>query len=93
MDALRPFLSRLLSPVISALAGYLLVHYGINFDKETQAQINEQLITWIIPLVLAIYGLVHRLFDKRFNPGDAASSHLAKQESAEATDIKRASSN
>lgn len=93
MDSLRPFLSRLLSPFVAAFAGYLAIHFGVNLDTDNQVVLVKALVEWIIPLMVAVNALVHRALDKWLNPGDAASSHVAKQEAAQASALKTAERN
>lgn len=94
MNALRPFLSRLISPLISTFATWLSVRWAIELDAASQQQITAAVL--VIAITVGNYvgqtvnNVVHRLIDKRLNPGDAASSHLAEKEKRETVQLKAA---
>jgi hypothetical protein len=88
LDSLRPFLSRILAPLISAVFTWLAVHYGINFADDTREQVIEALVVVIIPLAQIVNGVAHRVIDKKINPADTASTHLAQEGKAEVAAIK-----
>ena len=88
MTMLRPFLSRILASLAATLITWLLAH-GIDLGKDAAGQLTEISTTLLIGVFSLIYGLVHKTADKSINPGDAASSHLATAEKAEATQIKK----
>jgi small basic protein len=79
MDAIRPFLSRIIAGWIAALIVFLNAKFGVTLDGDTQAAI----LTLGLGLFSTIYSIAHRLIDKKLNPGDAASSHLAVKELSE----------
>lgn len=84
MNALRPYISRPVAVLIAFLVTWL-GSKGINLDPETQSHIQGLLETAVF---LIIYAVSHRTLDKKVNPGDSASSHLAVQEAAESQDLK-----
>jgi uncharacterized membrane protein len=92
MNWLRPFLSRLISTLVAALAAWLTTRYGINLDTETQGKIIEDVVTIVLPVFGIVNSVVHKLIDKRINPGDTASSHLAVTQGEQARLAKNAAS-
>jgi len=89
MSIIQVFLPRVVGVLVAMLCGWLLTHYGIDINRDTQAQIASDLATWILPLVLLLYGLTHRLLSKVLNPGDAASAHLAEAEAKQTEQLKQ----
>lgn len=89
LNALRPFLSRLIAPFITAFLGYLALKFGIDFGADAAGNFTEYAVVVILAVFTAVSGVMHRLIDKKVNPGDAASSHLAATEKVEATMLKR----
>lgn len=79
IDSLRPFLSRLIAPFVAAGTGWLFHRTGIVVDDATVTS----------AIVLGAYGIAHKVLDKKLNPGDTASSHLAVESKAEAYALKR----
>lgn len=68
-DRLRPFLSRLIAPVIAAACGAVAHKTGIVVDDATVTA----------AVVAGAYGIAHKMLDKKLNPADSASAHLAAQ--------------
>lgn len=77
LDNLRPFVSRVVGAVVGALAGMLSTKVGIQVDPSTQASITTA-------VVVGAYGVAHKIIDKKLNPADSASKHLALQGRSEA---------
>jgi uncharacterized membrane protein len=73
IDTLRPFASRIIASIVAAFASYLLIHYGVTLDADTQ--VGLQSVAFAIFGV--VYGVLHKLLDKNVNPSDSASAHLA----------------
>jgi hypothetical protein len=69
-DSLRPFLSRIVATVLGGAFGWLTTKTGIEVDPATQASIAGA-------VVVGVYGVAHKLIDKKVNPADSASKHLA----------------
>ena len=88
IDSLRPFLSRIIAPLVTALLTYLAVHFGLNFGEDAAGHITETAVIAVIAGMQIVYGLVHRVVDKKVNPGDTASSHLAVEAKAAAEEAK-----
>lgn len=84
----RPILARLLAAAIAGFCGWLVVRFGINVDADTQQQLAEALVGIVLPIVLGLYAVAHKWLNKRINPGDTASSHLAEKSQAEAARLK-----
>lgn len=80
--------ARILAAWIAALASYLLAKYGVTIDANDQASIVTHLLGVAIPVFMTIYAIVHKVLNKKMNPGDAASVHLADKESGEAAQLK-----
>lgn len=67
-DKARPYISRfVLAPAAVLLVNWLGQKFGVQIDSE-QLRIAAD---------LAIYGAVHKTFDKVINPADTSSHHLA----------------
>lgn len=92
IDILRPFLSRVIGALVAAFAAWLAAK-GFDFDKDTQQQMVENLVGIILPLFGVIWAVVHKLIDKKVNPGDAASSQLIEEHHIENAQLKAADSN
>lgn len=88
MNFLTPVIGRILAAWIAALASWLMVKYGITISPDNQAGIVGHMVSIIIPAFLTIYAIAHKVLNKHFNPGDAASSHLADKEAGEAAVLK-----
>lgn len=83
LSFLRPFLSRFISPFIaSGLA--ILALKGIDLGPDATSNITEYTVVAIIALMQLLNGPIHKLIDKKVNPGDAASAPLAAKEKVEA---------
>lgn len=80
--------SRVIGAWVAAAAVYLSSKFGIVLDDNAQEQIMAGAIAVAFALAQTIYAIVHRVIDKRVNPGDAASSHLAAVEKQETTRLK-----
>lgn len=90
MGFLRPILSRVVGAWVAALAVWLSAKLGIVLDDSAQEQIIAGGIAVAFALAQTVYAVVHRAIDKRVNPGDAASSHLAASEQKETAQLKAA---
>lgn len=87
-DKARPFIAPVLAPLVG-LVGTLLVSYGIPFSSEAQQQ-TVQVALGLVTLYSMIRGTSAVGMNKKANPSQAASAHLAVQGKAEATAIKGA---
>jgi ATP/ADP translocase len=76
IDALRPFISRLLAALLAGVCTWLAVRFGFTIDAATQQQLVEAIVG-VIVTYMTLYAASHRVIDKRINPDDAASSHAA----------------
>lgn len=85
IDSLRPFLSRIIAGWIAAVVAFMNAKYGITLDGDTQTAI----MTLFFAIASSVYAIVHRVIDKKLNPGDAASSHYASQEKEESDRIPK----
>jgi hypothetical protein len=65
--------------------GLVATKLGIDIDSAHATELATSLGTF---LALAVFGIVHRLLDKKLNPGDAASSHMAVVEKEQTAAIK-----
>lgn len=87
LDTLRPFISRLIAPFVTMGLTWLALH-GFDFGADATGHVTEYAVVAIVGLMQIINGVGHKTIDKKFNPGDAASSHLAGAEKVEAEAIK-----
>lgn len=83
-DSLRPFLSRIIAGLVGTLAAYLETKFQIIVNPDTKAA----LVSGALGVFSIIYPITHRLLDKKINPGDAASSHLAVAEKVQVAEMK-----
>ena len=88
-NTLRPFLSRIIASLVTVLITWLLSK-GIDLGADAQGHLTEAGTALAIGGFTLIYGLIHRSIDKKVNPGDAASSHLAAVEKDQSAAIKSA---
>lgn len=87
MDALRPYISRILAPIITAFIMWLL-NKGIDLGPDAAAHLTEYGTVGLLAVFALLNGVIHKTIDKRLNPGDAASSHIAHEERKESTVLK-----
>ncbi|HXG69473.1 MAG TPA: hypothetical protein VNJ04_02550 [Gemmatimonadaceae bacterium] len=88
LDALRPFFSRLIAPAITALLAILATKFGIDFGADAAQHLTAYATVIAFAVFTAVNGVFHRVIDKKVNPGDAASSHLAGAEKTESKQLK-----
>ena len=84
-DSLRPFLSRVIAGLVASGAAYLQTKYGIVLDPDTKAN----LVVGALATFSVLYPIGHRLIDKKINPGDAASKHMAVVEKGQVEAAKQ----
>lgn len=84
----RPMLSRVIGAWVAALAVWLTAKFGVAVDDSQQEQVIAGALAVTFALGQTVYAIVHRLVDKRVNPGDAASGHLATVEAKETAKLK-----
>lgn len=89
-NSLRPFLAALLAPLVTSLAGYLAVHYEIQFSTDQQHQMVEAVVSVVIPAMLAINAVIRTTIDKKVNPSNSASTHLAVEGKQKVEAVKAA---
>lgn len=77
IDALRPFLSRIIAPVITALLAWAAIHLGLNFGDDAAGHITEYAVVVLVAVMQFVNGMIHRGIDKKVNPVDAATVPLA----------------
>lgn len=75
MTAILPFIGRMLALGIA----WLVMHFGIPMTTDDQAKLAEAILN-IVTVFVGIYAVGHKSIDKFFNPGDTASSTLAKDD-------------
>ncbi len=81
-NMLRPFMAAILGPGIIWLLAKLSALTGFTYTPEQIQLINDGVV------LLIITGVMKVLVNKKANPGNAASSHLAGQEKTESEQIK-----
>jgi 20S proteasome alpha/beta subunit len=82
IDALRPFVSRLIAPFITALLAWAALH-GFDFGSDAAGHITEYAVVILVAGMQIVNGLIHKSIDKKVNPADAASSQIAAVAKAE----------
>lgn len=80
-DRFRPYVSRVIGAGVGAVAGSLAGKLGISVDPVTQASIAGA-------ITIGVYGVIHKVLDKKVNPADSASTHLAVQSQADVAVLK-----
>lgn len=87
LDSWRPFIAKFIAPIIGFCVTYLNKRFGIAFtDAETQ-QVLASLVDLVVFSIST--GISAVAINKKVNPGNAASAHLAAAEKQEVTDMKR----
>jgi len=85
---LRPIISRVIGAWVGGLAIWLSAKYGVVLDENTQLQIIAGAVALLYAIGQTVNAVVHRTLDKKLNPGDAASNHLADVEAKEVHVLK-----
>ena len=90
IDFLRPFLSRIIG---SFVAGFIvsLAAKGIDIDPETASAVTTASVGILLAAFTALYSVIHRVIDKKLNPGDAAAKSIVVNEKYEAEELDRLS--
>jgi hypothetical protein len=86
-DAWRPFIAKLLAPLIGGIALWIKGKIGADFGVDEQNVVTQGIVDFIVFAITA--GASGVGINKFVNPGNAASSHLAAVEKAETEQIKR----
>src|SRR5687768_7037823 len=73
VDQIRPFVSKILGPILGAFFTWIATRYGIIIDEDTQTEI-------IFGVAAAFSGIIAVVINKFINPGNAASAPLAAME-------------
>lgn len=81
-DQLRPIVSRLLGVIVPVVLVKLFAWIGVPMPAELPSIVVD------LSLVMLMYFLTHRLVDRKINPGDAASSTIAKVDLAKKEEIR-----
>jgi hypothetical protein len=89
-DSLRPFLSRVIAAGLAAGIGFIATKLGIDIDSAHATELATSVGTF---LALAVFGIAHKLLDKKLNPGDAASKHMAVVEKEQTAALKSGQDN
>lgn len=84
---LRPFLAAVLMIPLLSLAGWATAH-GIEITDEQVHKAVDYVLEIGFPVLTGLAVIVRRLIDKKANPGNAASSHVAEAETALAKNLK-----
>lgn len=88
LDALRPFISRMVAPAITALLAILATKFGLDFGADAAQHLTAYATVITFAIFTAFNGVFHRMIDKKVNPRDAASSHIAAEGPAESQALK-----
>lgn len=84
IDVLRPILGRIIAAIATWLFGWLNNKFGIFVPADEQSALVAKVVEEVVPAVLILYSIIHRLWDAKFNKSDAASPKLAKKLNAQA---------
>lgn len=81
IDSIRPFVAWVVGSAVAAFSAWLLEHVHVNIPPEIQEHTKQA-------IVFATLVVVSKLIAKKTNPGDAASVHLIKAQTAVVNEIK-----
>lgn len=85
IDFLRPFISRIIAPIVASIVAWLAVRYGIVVDPGyATTKVLEAVIT-VFGLLAPLSGIIKQIIDRKVNPGNAAHPKLAAIEKQEAS--------
>lgn len=76
MNAIRPYVARLLAPLITAFFVWAATHLAVSVDPELierTTMVVVDIIIWVGTALLMGYGWIHRLINKYVNPADVAA--------------------
>lgn len=65
------YISRIVAGPIAAFVAWL-VGLGLELGAGFETALTEVVTLFVIAAVTSAYGVIHRLIDKRLNPGDVA---------------------
>ena len=83
---LRPFLAAILMAPLMSLAGWATAQ-GFEVTNEQVAQAVDYILTVGIPVLASLAVILRRFIDKKANPANTASGHLATQGVAQKNEI------
>lgn len=86
LDSLRPYLSRIISALITSGLGYLATRFGMKLESTDAVALAGSVGTFV---TLVVFSVLHKLIDKKVNPADAASAHIAVDSKVRAATLKR----
>lgn len=75
MEALRPYIQKIVGSLVAGLAAWLLGKFNLNLDSDTQIAIS-------VVVVALVYGAVGTLTASKVNPTNAARASTAERETA-----------
>lgn len=85
INFLRPFLARIIAPLVTGFLAWLSVHYGIVLDTDQSTTKVTEAVIAIFTILAPLTGIVKQIIEKKVNPGNAASTKLAEIEKHEDT--------
>jgi hypothetical protein len=89
-DSWRPFIAKFIAPIIGFCVTFLNKKYGIEFSDAETGQLIASLVDLVVFAVST--GISAVAINKKVNPGNAASSHLAAAEKVQSEQIKQSTS-
>lgn len=87
-NLLRLVIARTIGGLIATLSAWLMIRYGIIVDDSAQAELTSNVVAVMMTIFTILYPLIHKLINRKINPGDAASSHLAREEKTQAEGLR-----
>jgi len=79
-DTLRPVLARVIAGLVAALGVYLFEKLHFTLGPEAEASLSGAVL-------LVLYSAIHKLINRKVNPGDAASVTISKIEKVERSNL------
>lgn len=76
-DTLRPWIARVAAVLVSGVAGWLFVKFGIDVPADVRQLLTDTVMA--VMVMLATYVATHIPISKTVNPEDAASTGAAKE--------------
>lgn len=75
---LRVIAGRIIGALAAGFVGWILAKLGIELAPEDRNAVADSVVAAGMTIVLIAYSLVHKIVDRKVNPGDTASGRLAE---------------
>lgn len=89
MQVIKIFFSRWIGGLVASLCAWLAIKWGIVVPDTVQADLAANVVGVMLGVFSILYPLIHKVIDRKVNPGDTASTHLNKELKARAEVARR----